>query len=45
MIRIILRSLSFMQSDDEDILFAQGSNEYPSTFRELIKRFRWQKRR
>ena len=44
MIAELIKSLPYVRVDDDEVKFAQGSNEYPTTFRELFKKIRWHKR-
>jgi len=45
MIKELIKILPFAVVKDKDVEFAQGSNEYPRTFNELIKRYKWQSRK
>jgi len=45
MIQFLLKALSHIQTNDEDIRFAQGSEEYPTTIKETLNKMRWQLRR
>ena len=42
MINNIVMALQYTKSTHKDILFAQGSQEFPITFKELLNKIRWQ---
>lgn len=45
MIAELIKLLPYAKVDDDEVRFAQGGDEYPTTFRELFKKIRWRKRR